>query len=173
GGLGSSMPSWLQQPPAWKREPLSLPDLPRTLPSPDDSVIDPASLIDIDDLPQWLQGLARAASDGASEIDSVPPDPVNSLESDEAPIAEIDQAISTEDASEGATLPGRPPDHAIARAAVVPPVEEHEEVVPRVSPPGQQSVASPWWLSDRALGLVLLGIILAMIYVVLAVSGVV
>jgi hypothetical protein len=76
GGLQQSMPEWLRRPPAWRnlpkreepakaeppvtvpaREPLPA-QLPVHLPEPDTSEIDPRSLVDIADLPQWLQDLA-------------------------------------------------------------------------------------------------------------------
>jgi hypothetical protein len=58
GGLGEAMPEWLRRPPAWRDlEPKAPPR--RTLPPPDTSVIDPATLISVDDLPDWLQRLAK------------------------------------------------------------------------------------------------------------------
>ena len=53
------------------------------------------------------------------------------------------------------------------------PVQELSEVPPIGVSPARSPARAPWWLSDRVLGLVLLGIVLAMIYVVLAASGVV
>lgn len=66
GGLGASMPDWLRKPPAWRN--LSRPeDAPepaaKDLPEPDTSVIDPRTLVDLDDLPSWLQDLAARSSD--------------------------------------------------------------------------------------------------------------
>lgn len=77
GGLQQSMPEWLRRPPAWralpkKEEPASETaeltaesateetpaPAPEELPDPDTSEIDPRSLVDITDLPQWLQDLA-------------------------------------------------------------------------------------------------------------------
>jgi hypothetical protein len=87
GGLQQSMPEWLRRPPAWRNLPrreepprtelaetsnstevvLTAPvtEAPRELPEPDTSEIDPRSLVDISDLPQWLQDLA-ARSDALS-----------------------------------------------------------------------------------------------------------
>lgn len=60
GGLGEAMPEWLRRPPAWRQlEPKAPP--PKSLPPPDTSVIDPATLVSVDDLPAWLQTVARAA----------------------------------------------------------------------------------------------------------------
>ncbi len=70
GGLQQSMPEWLRRPPAWRnlprREEPASGDLPpealakpeKSLPEPDTSEIDPRSLVDVSDLPQWLQDLA-------------------------------------------------------------------------------------------------------------------
>jgi hypothetical protein len=68
GGLQQSMPEWLRRPPAWrnlpKREepvkaesPVAVQER-APLPDADTSEIDPRSLVDIADLPQWLQDLA-------------------------------------------------------------------------------------------------------------------
>lgn len=58
GGLGKAMPEWLRRPPAWRNlEPKAPPR--RPLPPPDTSVIDPATLISVDDLPAWLQTIAQ------------------------------------------------------------------------------------------------------------------
>lgn len=64
GGLQSTMPEWLRRPPAWR-------DLPRaetagevaTVPEPDTSVIDPRTLVDVADLPPWLQGIGKRGTD--------------------------------------------------------------------------------------------------------------
>nr|MBA2278142.1 hypothetical protein [Chloroflexia bacterium] len=56
GGLGETMPDWLRRPPAWHG---ALPPDPSHTPlAPDTSPIDPGTLIDIDDLPPWLQRIA-------------------------------------------------------------------------------------------------------------------
>ena len=59
GGLGDALPEWLRTTPSWTKAPDAL----RTIPEPDTSEIDPASLVTIDDLPGWLQAVAaRSAS---------------------------------------------------------------------------------------------------------------
>lgn len=71
GGLQQSMPEWLRRPPAWrnlpKREEPAQPQETETvtevapereLPEPDTSEIDPRALVDVTDLPQWLQDVA-------------------------------------------------------------------------------------------------------------------
>lgn len=61
GRLGETMPEWLQRPPAWRgmvvREPAR-----RDVPPPDTSVIDPRTMLDIGDLPVWLQRIAARGS---------------------------------------------------------------------------------------------------------------
>lgn len=77
GGLSEKMPDWLRRPPAWRSLPKAdaarEPDTPaavvrdpetvaaappRVLPEPDTSVIDPRTLVDVADLPEWLQEIA-------------------------------------------------------------------------------------------------------------------
>lgn len=58
GGLQNGMPEWLRGPPAWRNLPRELPGEERPLPDPDTSVIDPRTLVDVADLPQWLQEIA-------------------------------------------------------------------------------------------------------------------
>lgn len=87
GGLAEAMPDWLRRPPAWRGMPVpdvpppdpvavpaptveveaAMPEAattaarPRELPPPDTAPIDPSSLIDLDDLPEWLVSLGRRA----------------------------------------------------------------------------------------------------------------
>lgn len=71
GGLQSTMPDWLRRPPAWR-------DLPRgegagedkTLPEPDTSMIDPRSLVDVADLPPWLQGIGSRSAQPVESSDA-------------------------------------------------------------------------------------------------------
>lgn len=58
GGLQEAMPSWLKRPPAWRSMPTAEQRHERALPEPDTSVIDPRTLVDVADLPQWLQSIA-------------------------------------------------------------------------------------------------------------------
>lgn len=58
GGLKDAMPSWLKRPPAWRSMPTAEERHERTLPEPDTSEIDPKTLVDVNDLPQWLQVIA-------------------------------------------------------------------------------------------------------------------
>lgn len=58
GGLKDAMPAWLTRPPAWRAMPSAAERHERTLPEPDTSTIDPRTLLDVADLPQWLQAIA-------------------------------------------------------------------------------------------------------------------
>lgn len=58
GGLKDAMPSWLKRPPAWRDLPTAEQRRERTLPEPDTSEIDPRMLVDVTDLPQWLQAIS-------------------------------------------------------------------------------------------------------------------
>lgn len=58
GGLKDTMPGWLKRPPAWRNMPSAEQRHERTLPEPDTSEIDPKTLVDVNDLPQWLQTIA-------------------------------------------------------------------------------------------------------------------
>lgn len=58
GGLKDNMPGWLKRPPAWRSMPTAEQRHERTLPEPDSSEIDPRALVDVSDLPQWLQAIA-------------------------------------------------------------------------------------------------------------------
>lgn len=66
GGLSASMPEWLQRPPAWRGMTVREPER-RELPPPDMSVIDPRTMLQIDDLPEWLQRIAARATGGEPE----------------------------------------------------------------------------------------------------------
>lgn len=71
GGLKDAMPAWLKRPPAWRNMPTAEERHERTLPEPDTSVIDPHSLLDVSDLPQWLQAIAERGNLPAPEPDPV------------------------------------------------------------------------------------------------------
>ncbi len=66
GGLATSMPDWLQRPPAWQEvdddEPAqSNHDRSNALLEAETSIIDPRAFLTEDDLPPWLRGLRRPA----------------------------------------------------------------------------------------------------------------
>lgn len=65
GGLQNAMPDWLRRPPAWRNVPKQESSavqeaVAQAAPEPaeDQSPIDPTTLVDISDLPQWLQDIA-------------------------------------------------------------------------------------------------------------------
>lgn len=146
GGLGAAMPEWLQQPPAWKRarEVGAVPDLP----PPDTSEIDPRAMLDIEDLPRWLQDIAgreHEASAGAK-----------------APIAPV--------RSPGQASALRPRDEATpSETPTVTYGWPGDETLPQ---PLRMTPDRPWWTSDLATGMLLAAVVLTMIYVILVASDV-
>lgn len=56
GGLAEAMPDWLRRPPAWRETSARHA---KEAPTPDTSPIDPRTLIDVEDLPVWLQRIAQ------------------------------------------------------------------------------------------------------------------
>ena len=80
GGLTEGLPDWLRRPPAWRNLPRreagtdpEITDGEPALPDPDTSVIDPRTLVDVADLPEWLQQIAargeKPALDSPETID--------------------------------------------------------------------------------------------------------
>lgn len=65
GGLSDDMPEWLQRPPAWRGMTAREPEQ-RQLPPPDTSEIDPRTMVEIGDLPVWLQRIAARAAESES-----------------------------------------------------------------------------------------------------------
>jgi hypothetical protein len=94
GGLQQAMPEWLRRPPAWRNLPkrdepapdtanaeaLSAPPA-RELPDPDTSEIDPRSLVDVSDLPQWLQDVAARSEPASAAAEPVDDELVEPKES--------------------------------------------------------------------------------------------
>lgn len=70
GGLKDAMPGWLKRPPAWRSMPTATERHERTLPEPDTSQIDPRTLLDVSDLPQWLQTIAARGAIPLPEPDA-------------------------------------------------------------------------------------------------------
>ena len=70
GGLTEGLPEWLRRPPAWRNlarkdvdpDPA---DAEPALPEPDTSVIGPRTLVDVADLPVWLQQIAARGEETA------------------------------------------------------------------------------------------------------------
>jgi hypothetical protein len=70
GGLTEGLPEWLRRPPAWRNVPRNdvapeAGDAGLALPEPDTSVIDPRTLVDVADLPLWLQQIAARGEEPA------------------------------------------------------------------------------------------------------------
>jgi len=151
GGLGSSMPAWLRQPPAWKRTATVLAG--RSIPPPDTSTIDPRTMLEIDDLPQWLQAVARresgrdaTAAEGLSLALEVEPEL---------------QPSSPNIATRGEVFPTHPKD-------------SHVAIETRAPPPVEVTNSTrPWWMSDGAIKALLVAVILTLVYVVLVASDVI
>lgn len=161
GGLGSAMPDWLRQTPSWHR-PAETRAV-RSIPAPDTSEIDPRQLIDVDDLPQWLQSVSsrdiepapattRAAIDLATPV---PPEPHPS-------------ARTPDDTTALARVITSSPSPATIES---PPADDDRHELVRLAP-SPSAVRQPWWLSDAAVAVLFVGIILTMIYVILVASGV-
>lgn len=70
GGLKDGMPSWLKRPPAWRDMPTAEQRHERALPDADTSEIDPHALVDVTDLPQWLQSIAARGRISAPAADA-------------------------------------------------------------------------------------------------------
>ena len=84
GGLGDAMPEWLRRPPAWRNLPAKpAPEKARELPEPDTSVIDPRTLIEVADLPPWLQAIA-ARGEERTGGESTPEEPSMASNRDDA-----------------------------------------------------------------------------------------
>jgi len=67
GGLGTSMPEWLKVPPAWATAADE-----RPLPAPDNSPIDPATLVREEDIPVWMRNLSRHMRERAAAEVTLP-----------------------------------------------------------------------------------------------------
>ena len=151
GGLGSSMPAWLRQPPAWKRTATVLAG--RSIPPPDTSTIDPRTMLEIDDLPQWLQAVARRESGRDATAAQV-----LSLALEVEP--EL-QPSSPNIATRGEVFPTHPKD-------------SHVAIETRAPPPVEVTNSTrPWWMSDGAIKALLVAVILTLVYVVLVASDVI
>lgn len=92
GGLQQSMPEWLRRPPAWRNLPKredpaatateEAPPAGKPLPEPDTSEIDPRSLVDVSDLPQWLQDLAAREREAPAPVAPVTTESIESEQED-------------------------------------------------------------------------------------------
>lgn len=158
GGLSSAMPEWLRQPPAWKRPAVQTRE--RSLPDPDSSVIDPASLVDVENLPRWLRELAAASSQEPAAV------PVESR-----PFA---QPPSDEESAVASPLEGEA--HLTAQHEDVVETRRNrhvaEEPESELVPFRHVHQSYPWWLSNVAIAILFTAIVVTLIYVLLEAAGV-
>lgn len=162
GGLGSAMPDWLRQTPSWKRTPEPAPI--RTIPAPDTSIIDPRRLIDVDDLPQWLQAVSARRAETRPETPTPPAgDAAGAVDVTPSPTIDVPEHTARE------TL-DVPPDRAAPASESRSRSERpaHIQLKPSPSRPPR-----PWWMSDAAVASLFIAIILTLAYVVLEASGVI
>lgn len=92
GGLADAMPDWLRRPPAWRNLPrtttpaTAVPSRP-PLPDPDTSIIDPRTLVSVDDLPAWLREIAARPLTAPSQPPLPTADPAPPASEPEPPAA--------------------------------------------------------------------------------------
>ena len=157
GGLGSAMPEWLQQTPSWKRPP----ELPaaRSIPAPDVSVIDPRQLIDIDDLPEWLQAVSTRTVEPARVTQKV----------DDLYTPTRPETVTVATAPEHTSALQR-----VVTTAALPPVVDSpptDRREPVRLMPSPTATRHPWWMSDTAVAALFVAILLTIIYVILVASS--
>lgn len=162
GGLGSSMPEWMRQTPSWKRD--SEPAVVRSVPDADTSVIDPSELIDIDDLPQWLQAIASRV---AGPVEA--PAPADAIGDPPILPARASDDVTAAPGPAAAERPRPGPGTWLPRPATEAPVEQPDHVRLTRSP---SDPVPPWWMSDAVIAFLFVAIILTLIYVILAAIGV-
>ncbi len=165
GGLGSAMPDWMRQTPSWKRQ--AEPAAVRMIPEAETSIIDPRQLIDIDDLPEWLQAVASrlAAPVDATALVDAPVDPPGF----EAPSIPAADALIPAPAP---SVAGRPRTGAgtwLPVPGTEAPAAKSEHVGLTPSP---LHAEPPWWMSDAVIAFLFVAIVLTLIYVILAAAGV-
>jgi hypothetical protein len=155
GGLGAAMPAWLQQPPVWKQPPIQATS--RTLPEPDTSAIDLSTMLDDDDLPQWLRDMAvsapvtrsKDAPADAPTIVTTWPGPAHAQPAAESPMRARD---------DGATSPSWS--------------EPNIQAALDYTPFRPEPATPPWWMSNVAIGVLFGAIVVTLVYVILVASGV-
>lgn len=149
GGLGTSMPDWLQRPPAWRgMGDRSLEK--RDLPPPDTSVIDPRTMLDIGDLPQWLQRIAARAEDSGTTVTGV-----------------SEAEVSPPPAPTGPAATETPPDIAESLSTSI--QEQSPEIVLL---PAAMKQAEAWWRSGAVLkGLAVMAILLGILVWIILVAA--
>lgn len=168
-GLGESLPDWLQRPPAWRgmtvREPAR-----RDLPPPDTSVIDPRTMLELGDLPVWLQRIAaRSMASEATDAHDVQPGPANPAEPTEEKVSSA-LPEPTPDPDPPAPDPGppaiEPPEAAVLRRKHTL-ATTRERSAPMIAfRPSSPERQTAWWTSRAALaGLTTLVVFLILLIV--------
>ncbi len=154
------MPDWLQATPGWKRSPVAAPT--REIPAPDTSSIDPRKLVDVDDLPQWLQAV--------STREPRKPVPTVVLSGPETPVT-----IAPASMPLTGPIPLTPPDQVQESSDTWPPMRDAMRPAERPEPvrltPSPAGAEQPWWISDAAVAVLFVAIILTMVYVILVATG--
>lgn len=159
-GLDESMPDWLQRPPAWRgmtvREPAR-----RDLPPPDTSVIDPRTMLELGDLPVWLQRIAaRSMASEVTEAHEVQPGPTDPTEEDVS-------SPPPEPAPEPEPPALETPEAAVLRRkhTLVP---DRERRSPKITfRPSSQERQTPWWTSRAALAALAALVVFLIVWLVL------
>lgn len=117
GGLKDAMPGWLKRPPAWRNMPTPEQRHERTLPDPDTREIDPRSLVDVSDLPQWLQTIAARSEEDSTESDHVVEHAIEQIQAaarvpepvvEEPVVVEVEQIKDPKPEPVDATIPTSP-----------------------------------------------------------------
>lgn len=165
GGLGTAMPDWMRQSPSWKRDPEPRPV--RTIPAPDVSVIDPQDLIDIDDLPQWLQ--AVASRPGSRAAVARPAEGLHSIVEQPLPTAPATDDVAAGPAPTFAERSRTGPGSWLPMLATGTPAQRPDHV--RLTPSPLDAVP-PWWMSDAVVAALFVAIVLTLIFVILTAIGV-
>ncbi len=158
GGLGAAMPAWLQETPDWKRSSEAAPA--RPIPDPDFAVIDPHRLIDVDDLPEWLRAVSTREPVNLAQ-GAAPPVP-------ETPETTVSNVVSSTDTM--AVAQGMP-ERAQVAAYPARDIDGDQDPIHLITASGD--TGQPWWVSDAAVAVLFVAIILTMIYVILVATGVV
>lgn len=151
GGLKEAMPSWLKRPPAWRDLPSVEERHERTLPDPDTSTIDPHSLVDVSDLPQWLQAIA-ARSNEPEAADEVA-ESVADAGVEPAPVEASPEFPETSVATDPEPIPTEPEPVVAATESAPMPAQEHA------------TTGTPMWLIPVAL-ILSLALLIVLIYVI-------
>lgn len=154
GGLAASMPEWLQRPPAWRGMTVREPER-RDLPPPDTSVIDPRTMLQIDDLPEWLQRIAARATGGEPEE-----------------TAETDTAVTVPSEGQSRAAPVKEPvkpsaSDRLTGVPVSPSIPSQAQPRPIVLLPAPASRPAAWWRSSLAVACLALVILLIVIWLIL------